>query len=601
MADEEIAQHYGACGQGSRSALEDRPLRTQPEVRKVEVEQFQVSGMTFRRGKTAELRDRDFLRIEKIMQDEEGNIYLEGRLLRRFKAMNALAPFRQNELCWIVQITEEQESAKIRHVPEEIQIGEVRRLREVHFSNHEWKRPRYPSAAIQKKEYDIGPLFCRYKYLTVYRDIRKPPSIWDARAMIRLSPEEADNNYTVDLDTQRERWRGETVLGGSEECSRKFSASSSSTGMEFRTMARSGHRAKRQQTHPCNIEDNPKASDTARSVPGSTRVGPVPAMIALADNKAHARSTSNAFPSKTASQVTPTNKPSSIRKTVEEDNEKLKDIQNLKSNKSCWPATRTTKELIRTKDGSVHRQTKRHALLVDIDASQMNDEWSLIALEDVPPSLRSCLERTEAAKQQMRKKSSASASSCPTPSSRKRPAENPSTADRQYTYGDAFCGAGGMSRGAKQIGLRVKWGFDNNKWAIKAYQYNFGADGTWCEHAANDLFLTNDPTAYRVDIMHLSPPCQTFSPAHTTAKPGRSQDEDNESCIFTVEPFLRRFKPRIVTMEETAGLATMHPRFLHAVISMFVSVGYSVRWKVVNLAEYGLCQARKRLIIIGAG
>ena len=44
---------------------------------------------------------------------------------------------------------------------------------------------------------------------------------------------------------------------------------------------------------------------------------------------------------------------------------------------------------------------------------------------------------------------------------------------RYYTFGDAFCGAGGTFRGAKGAMLKVLWGFDYNPATIESFAKNF--------------------------------------------------------------------------------------------------------------------------------
>ncbi|QVM12581.1 hypothetical protein D8B26_007202 [Coccidioides posadasii str. Silveira] len=166
----------------------------------------------------------------------------------------------------------------------------------------------------------------------------------------------------------------------------------------------------------------------------------------------------------------------------------------------------------------------------------------------------------------------------------------------KYTFGDGFCGAGGVSRGALQAGLHVRWGFDKCPKAMDTYRLNFRtAVGETCEVVH---FLTNETKDIMVDIMHFSPPCQTFSPAKTVAA---STDQANEACIFSARELLLRVKPRIATMEETSGLQERHKEFLYATIHTFVDLGYSIRWKLLSCEDYGVPQQRKRLVMIGAG
>lgn len=83
----------------------------------------------------------------------------------------------------------------------------------------------------------------------------------------------------------------------------------------------------------------------------------------------------------------------------------------------------------------------------------------------------------------------------------------------RYTFGDAFCGVGGASQGAKQAGYSVIWGMDFDEYAIDAYSKN---------HHGSLPFQSNahdfPPTGYtgkmlRVDVLHISAPCCYWSSA----------------------------------------------------------------------------------------
>lgn len=65
--------------------------------------------------------------------------------------------------------------------------------------------------------------------------------------------------------------------------------------------------------------------------------------------------------------------------------------------------------------------------------------------------------------------------------------------------------------------------------------------------------------SFMVDILHLSPPCQPYSPAHTTS-PNIERDEQNQAVLFSTWQMVDRLKPRVVTMEETEGLYKRRPR-----------------------------------------
>ena len=165
---------------------------------------------------------------------------------------------------------------------------------------------------------------------------------------------------------------------------------------------------------------------------------------------------------------------------------------------------------------------------------------------------------------------------------------------KRYTFGDCFCGAGGMSRGAVSAGLRINWGFDFNLPACQSYQMNFF--GTSIYNVWANQFSQAEGY-HKVDICHLSPPCQFFSDAHTV----QGKDDDmNTASLFAIFNLLEKAKPRIVTLEQTSGLIRRHPIFFNAVINMFTSRGFSIRWKVMNCADFGLPQRRTRLFVMAS-
>lgn len=169
--------------------------------------------------------------------------------------------------------------------------------------------------------------------------------------------------------------------------------------------------------------------------------------------------------------------------------------------------------------------------------------------------------------------------------------------DRAYTFGDAYCGAGGASCGARQAGLINTWASDINHHAVDTYQRNF--DNTVIHHAEFFHLMTVPESELRVDIAHCSPPCQPFSPAHTISN--QKNDERNSACVFTGSDLIKRVRPRVLTMEETNGLRERFKPEFNRIILNFIQDGYSVRWSVLECSYYGVPQYRKRLMIIAAG
>ena len=161
-----------------------------------------------------------------------------------------------------------------------------------------------------------------------------------------------------------------------------------------------------------------------------------------------------------------------------------------------------------------------------------------------------------------------------------------------YTFADAFCGAGGVSIGAREAGLHLAWALDKDGDAVDTYNENHGR--FICGRISAQVFLAsslaNKYKALKVDILHLSPPCQGFSRAARDR--ARNEAEDSE-CMTYVRGIVEQVKPRIVTFEEVRGILSRHHHLFQAMVQGLTITGYSVRWRVLESADYGVLQRRK--------
>ncbi|KAM3069573.1 hypothetical protein ACMFMF_008788 [Clarireedia jacksonii] len=170
--------------------------------------------------------------------------------------------------------------------------------------------------------------------------------------------------------------------------------------------------------------------------------------------------------------------------------------------------------------------------------------------------------------------------------------------ERTYTFGDIYCGAGGMTCAAVLAGLKVVYGVDLNRDAGQTWEKNF-SPAWFLGMSVHDFSVLPDPSKdFIVDILHLSPPCQMFSPVKT--RPGRN-DEFNYASLFGVGEAIKKARPRVATLEQTFGIMAMqHTETFNALIRMFTDLQYDVSWEIKEFQSYGLPQSRKRLIIIAS-
>ena len=168
----------------------------------------------------------------------------------------------------------------------------------------------------------------------------------------------------------------------------------------------------------------------------------------------------------------------------------------------------------------------------------------------------------------------------------------------QYTYGDICAGAGGTTRGAVMAGLKLMFALDHWDRACQTLQRNFPESKILKMSIFKFCLSGETPSYLRVAVLHISFPCQPHSPVHTV--PGRN-DEANIATSYSAIPIIQKCRPRIVTLEQTSGIVTHRGGWhFRALIHQLTAIGYSVRWKIVNTAEYGNVQPRRRLVIIAA-
>lgn len=159
-----------------------------------------------------------------------------------------------------------------------------------------------------------------------------------------------------------------------------------------------------------------------------------------------------------------------------------------------------------------------------------------------------------------------------------------------------FSGAGGLSQGFCQAGVKPLAGFELNPDACATYSHNLGSpchqvDLSAVEPAYIHTFI-RDKNPF---IVIGGPPCQGFSTAGN-----RLANDPRNRLIFNYLNIVDQVRPRWFLFENVEGVLTSGGgAALIGLVSEFIRIGYSVRIKKVNFAAYGLPQTRKRVVIIG--
>lgn len=101
---------------------------------------------------------------------------------------------------------------------------------------------------------------------------------------------------------------------------------------------------------------------------------------------------------------------------------------------------------------------------------------------------------------------------------------------------------------------------------------------------------------YGLDLIAGGPPCQSFSVAGNRL----GIDDPRGGLLLKFVELICELKPRTFIIENVPGLLSLDAGLVHyEVHSRLMNAGYLVRSQVVNAADHGLAQSRKRLFITG--
>lgn len=156
-----------------------------------------------------------------------------------------------------------------------------------------------------------------------------------------------------------------------------------------------------------------------------------------------------------------------------------------------------------------------------------------------------------------------------------------------------FSGGGGLDLGFQRAGYHIVWAIDNNKNAVNTYKKNLG------DHIVlDDIQKIDIRDIPKADIVIGGPPCQSFSLAGK-----RDCDDERGRLVWRYLEIIKEVSPKAFLFENVVGIISAKDsqgnRILDNLLQCFGKIGYAVNWKLVNAADYGVPQLRKRVIIVG--
>lgn len=188
---------------------------------------------------------------------------------------------------------------------------------------------------------------------------------------------------------------------------------------------------------------------------------------------------------------------------------------------------------------------------------------------------------------------------------------------KRLTFVDVFAGCGGLSLGLMQAGWTGLFAVEKDKFAFETLKTNLleregGHRYQWPEWLPQQPLCVMELLAKHsgklqslsgeVDLLAGGPPCQGFSSA------GRRKAGDPRNALMdSYLNLVRKVRPRAVLIENVNGItvdfadeSSDDGRINYAEkLVRELSKEYRVRWKMINVSDYGVPQARVRFFLLG--
>lgn len=164
--------------------------------------------------------------------------------------------------------------------------------------------------------------------------------------------------------------------------------------------------------------------------------------------------------------------------------------------------------------------------------------------------------------------------------------------NKKYRVISLFSGAGGMDLGFINAGFDIVWANDFFKEAVESYKKNVDDRIVYGDITKIDSSEMPDD----IDLVIGGFPCQGFSVANTK----RSMKDERNFLYKEMLRVIRDKNPKFFVAENVKGILSMKKgKVIEMIKKDFRSLGYDVEARLLNAAEYGVPQARERVVIIG--
>jgi len=154
-----------------------------------------------------------------------------------------------------------------------------------------------------------------------------------------------------------------------------------------------------------------------------------------------------------------------------------------------------------------------------------------------------------------------------------------------------FSGAGGLDLGFEKAGFEIIFANEYDETIWQTYEANHK-----CKLDKRDIRTIKSSDVPNCDGIIGGPPCQSWSEAGSL----RGINDSRGQLFFDYIRILKDKRPKFFLAENVVGmLSSRHTDAVEHIKKLFENAGYNLSITLINVADYGIPQDRKRVFYIG--
>ena len=167
---------------------------------------------------------------------------------------------------------------------------------------------------------------------------------------------------------------------------------------------------------------------------------------------------------------------------------------------------------------------------------------------------------------------------------------------KQITVVDLFAGVGGLSYGfAHNENFKLLLANEYKEDIAKAYSLNHpNVKMLVCDIKDLTEETLKKEIPGEIDLVVGGPPCQSYSTL------GKRQDDDRAHLFKEYCRILTILQPKMFLFENVTGILSVNGgKLFEELQKCFENIGYELKYKVLNAADFGVPEIRERVILVG--